>query len=70
MSGADFSHAAQIDDRFERRVFDIHQLGGVFGDITALGDDQRHRLADIARPLDRKCPLLHRRFHRSEKRLR
>ena len=65
-----FARGARIDDRFERRVFDRHQLGGVFGDIAALGDDQRHRLADIAHPLDRKRPLLHRRFHRGEKRLR
>jgi hypothetical protein len=65
MSGADFfACGARIDDRFERRVFDIHQLGSVFGDIAALGDDQRHRLADITHSLDRKCPLLHRRFHR------
>ena len=64
------ARGARIDDRFERRVFDRHQLGGVFGDIAALGDDQRHRLADIAHPLHGQRPLLHRRFHRGEKRLR
>ena len=65
-----FTRGARIDHRFERREFDRHQFGGILGDITALGDDQRDRLADIAHPLHGKRPLLHRRFHRGEKRLR
>ncbi len=65
-----FARGARIDDRFERRVIDRHQLGGILGDVTALGDDQRDRLADIAHALYRQRPLLHRRFHRGEKRLR
>jgi hypothetical protein len=64
------ARGARIDDCFERRVFDRHQLGGVFGDVATLGDDQRHRLADIAHALDRQRPLLHRRFFGGEKRLR
>ena len=59
----------RIDHRFERLIVDLHQLGGVLGDIAALGDDQRHRLADIAHALDRQRPLLHRRLHRREERI-
>ena len=58
----------RIDHRFERRIFDLDQLGGILGDIAAVGDHQRHRLADIAHPLDRQRPLLHRRLdHRHER---
>ena len=64
------ARGTRIDDRFARRVFDHHQFGGIFGDIAALGHDQRHRLANIAHALHGQRPLLHRRFHRGEKRLR
>ena len=59
----------RIDHRRERFIVDLHQLGRVLGDIAVLGDDQRHRLADIAHTLDGERPLPHRRLDRSEERI-
>ena len=59
----------RIEHRGERRIIDLDQLGGILGDIAALGDDERHRLADIAHALDGERPLRHRRLHRGEKRI-
>ena len=59
----------RIDHRFERRIVDLHKLGGILGDIAALRHHQRHRLADIAHPLHRQRPLIDRRFHRGEERI-
>jgi hypothetical protein len=60
---------ARIDHRRQRRVVDRDQLGRVFGAIAVVGDDERHRLADIAHPPDRERPLRHRRLERDEKRV-
>ena len=56
----------RIEHRFERLVIDLDQFGSVLGDIAAIRHHQRHRLADIAHPLDRERPLLHRSLHRGE----
>ena len=56
----------RIEHRFERLVIDLDQFGSVLGDIAAIRHHQRHRLADIAHPLDGERPLVHRRLHRGE----
>ena len=47
--------------RRQRLVFDLDQPNGVFGDITRVGNDQRHRLADMAHLAERDAALLDRR---------
>ena len=61
-----------VDDRLQRLVVDVDQLGRVLGEVAALGDDQRDRVADEAHlvvgqrrarasravPADRGVPLL------------
>ena len=61
-----------VDDRRERLVVDVDQLGRVLGDVAVLGDDQRDGIADEAdlavgerrarrlgaRRADRRVPLL------------
>ena len=36
-----------IDDGGQHVIVDIHQVGGVLALVAALGDDHRHRLADV-----------------------
>ena len=43
-----------IGQRGERLVLDIHQLGGVFGEIPARRDHEHHRIADEAHPISRE----------------
>ena len=38
----------------QQLVFDVDQLAGILGDITAIGDYHRDRLTDIAHPIDRE----------------
>ena len=38
----------RIDDRVEKLVIDAHQIDRILGKITVVGDDHRHRLADVA----------------------
>ena len=42
-----------IDNRIERLVIDSHEFSGVFRDRRRFGDDRRHRLALIARAVNR-----------------
>ena len=37
----------RIDDGRQRLVGHVHQLGGVAGAVPCLGDDHRHRIADV-----------------------
>ena len=37
-----------IDHRLERLVLDLDQLGAILGDVAAVGEHRRHRLADVA----------------------
>ncbi len=59
----------RIDHRLSRRVFDVHQFGGVLGDVAALGHHQRHRLAGKAHASDRERPLMDRRLQRHQERI-
>ena len=43
---------AAVDDRRQRLVVDLDQLGGLAGDRRAVGDDERHRVADMAHAID------------------
>ncbi|MCO5546661.1 hypothetical protein L7F22_000095 [Adiantum nelumboides] len=43
-----------VGDRGQRVVVDLDELGGVDGGGAALGDDQRHRLADEPHPVGRQ----------------
>ena len=42
----------RIDDRRERLVVDLDQLGRVLGDVARARDDDRDRLADVAHAVD------------------
>ncbi len=42
------ARCSRIDDRRQRRVIDHHMFGGVERRVAAGGDDERHRLPDIA----------------------
>ena len=59
--------AARIDrlhrvrDRRQLLVFDFDQSDSVLGDVAAVGDDQHHRLADMAHLAERDAALLDRR---------
>jgi len=59
----------RIEHGIARLIIDRHKFGGVFGNVAAFGDDDGDGLADIAHPLDRERPLLHRRLHRGEERI-
>ena len=60
--------AARIDrlhhvgDRRQWLVVDLDERGCVFGDVARIGDDQRHRLADMADFSERDRALLDRRI--------
>ena len=41
-----------IDDRRQRLVVDLDELGGFACDLRAVGDDERHRVADMAHAID------------------
>ena len=65
------------EDRGTRLVVDLHELGRVFREVAALGDDQRDRIADEAHVVDRQREhrrhelfraLEHRRVHRDRAR--
>ena len=58
-----------VDHSGQRLVIDLDQLRGILRHIPVLGDDQRHRLADITHPLDRERPLVHRRLERNQERI-
>ena len=55
-----------VDHSSEGLVIDHDKLGRVFGDVPALGNHQRHRLAHIAHPLNRQRPLMHRLLQRDQ----
>ncbi len=59
----------RVDHGLARRIFDRDQLGGVLGEIAALGHHQRHRLADIAHAADRERPLVDLRLQRHQERI-
>ena len=48
------SRCARVEHRLERLVLGLDQLGRVLGERTALGDDERDRLADVAHSLARE----------------
>ena len=66
--------AARIDrlhhvgDGRQRLVFDLDESDGVLGDVAAIGDDQRHRLADMAHLAERDAALLDRRVGKARQR--
>ena len=43
----------QRDDGIFLIIFDDDQTGRILGDIAAVGDDDRHQIADIGDPIDR-----------------
>ena len=45
--------AGEVDDRGQRLVVDVDQFERVLGDVAALGDDERHRVADELAPRPR-----------------
>ena len=45
---------AAVDDRRQRLVVDLDQLGRFARRLGAVGDDERHRIADMAHALDRQ----------------
>ena len=49
-----------IDDGGQRAVLDRDPLGGVLCEVAVLRQHDRDRLADMAHPIDRQAPLLHR----------
>ena len=51
---AGFERGARVGHRGERVVFDGDELGGILRGERALGDDHRHRLADMHDPLGRE----------------
>ncbi len=59
----------RIDDGFERLVFDLHQLGGVFRDVAGFGDDESDRLAGKAHVFDGERPLMHGLLERNQERI-
>ncbi len=51
---------ASIDDGGQRLVVDLDQFGGFAGDIGIVGNDERHRIADMAyAPLGQRRPGRH-----------
>jgi hypothetical protein len=48
---AGFERRARVDHRGERVIFDGDELGGVLRGNRAVGDNHRHRLADMHDPL-------------------
>ena len=42
----------RVDERLERLVVDLDELGGVAGELSRLGDDRDDRLADVAHLAD------------------
>ena len=60
---------ARVEYGGQRRVFDLDAFGGVLGEITAVGYDQRDRLAHVAYALVRERPLIDRRLERDEERI-
>ena len=51
---AGFKRGARVGHRGERVVFDRYELGGILRGERALGDDHRHRLADMHDPVGRE----------------
>ena len=43
---------AKIGRRGKHVIRDLDQVAGVLGDVPGLGNDDRHRLADVTRPID------------------
>ena len=53
----------RVDDRRQRLIVDTYAFQGVFGQVTALGDHDRHRLADVAHLVHGDAPMFHRLAH-------
>ena len=57
----------RIDDRLQRPVLDLDPLGRVARLLAGLGDDERHRIADMAHPAARQR-MARRHDHRRDRR--
>jgi hypothetical protein len=44
-----------VGDRRQRLIVDFDECSGIFGDISAVGDDDRHRLADVNHLVTGQC---------------
>ena len=64
---AKLQRGRRIDHRGQDPVIDRDQLGGVAGDIPGLGDDERHRIADMTHAAARQC-MARRHDDRSDRR--
>ena len=65
-AGIDRLH--HVGDGRQRLVFDMIESDSVLGDVAGIGDDQRHRLADMAHLAERDAALLDRRVGKTRQR--
>ena len=65
-AGIDRLH--HVGDGRQRLVDDVDEGDGVLGDVPGIGDDQRHRLADVAHLAERDAALLDRRVGKAGQR--
>ena len=59
----------RIDHRRKLAILDLDVVQRVLGEVTVLGDDERHGFADEANAVDRQRPLIHRLAQDDQKRI-
>ena len=64
-----FACLERIDHHRQIAIFDAHEIGRVFGEISVIGDNEDDRFADITDPADSQRPLMHRRLKGNQKRI-